>query len=191
MSLLSILTYLNYVAVWIISARPPTSSPFTLLTKPLRIVPSAPITIGITITIIAFFVLWQGPNTWLSFRFLWFSFCSPLGRHSSLFSRFFFLLALTKSSLLAGIRWSVCISKYQRLLCVSFISVDLGFGKYHLAEWSNHCFLHNSQWITFPAQLYLVLYSFYANLVHWLYHYHFTHLRILFTSVSRWFSTGG
>ena len=37
---------------------------------------------------------------------------------------------------------------------------------YHLSVWSNFNFLHNSQWITFPTQSCLVLYSFCANLLH-------------------------
>ena len=57
------------------------------LIKPLGTVPSTPITIGITITFQfhSFFVLWQGLITCLSFCFLWFSICGPLGWQSSLF----------------------------------------------------------------------------------------------------------
>ena len=36
--------------VWMVSARPPISIPSSLFTKPLVIVPSAPVTIGITVT---------------------------------------------------------------------------------------------------------------------------------------------
>ena len=39
---------------------------------------------------------------------------------------FFFLLMITKSSLLAEIRGSVCTSKSQRVLCVSFSRTDSG-----------------------------------------------------------------
>ena len=164
-TLFTILADLNNTVVWMVSARPPISSSSIPLTKPSWIVPSALITIGITVTLIAFFVLWQGPSTWLSFRFLWFSFCGPLGRHSSLFSRFSFfsflarfrylslfvffdflsmvrrdskvhystrspflyMFTFTKFDLLAGMRWSVRISKSQRILCVSFSRVDSGF----------------------------------------------------------------
>ena len=66
---------------------------------------------------IAFSVLWQG----LSIRlFLWFSFCGRPGRQSSLFSRFsfFFLLTITKSGLLAGIRY-LFVSQNPRELCGS------------------------------------------------------------------------
>ena len=53
---------------------------------------SAPVRIGITVTVIFhnFLVLWQSPRTCLSFRFLWFSLCSPLRRKSQLFSKFSF-----------------------------------------------------------------------------------------------------
>ena len=61
------------------------------------------------------------------------------------------------SSLLAEIRWSVCMSKSHRSLCVSLSRTDAG-----LFVWSNLNFLHNSQWITLPTQSYLVLYSFCA-----------------------------
>ena len=44
------LTDFNNVVVWMVSARPPISNSFSPFTKPLGIVPSAPITIGITVT---------------------------------------------------------------------------------------------------------------------------------------------
>ena len=43
---------------------------------------------------------------------------------------------------------------------------DSGLCIYHLFVWSNFNFLHNSRWITFPTQSCLVLYSFYARLLH-------------------------
>ena len=41
-----------------------------------------------------------------------------------------------------------------------------GLSIYNLFVWSNSRFLHNSQWITFPTQSYLVLYSFGASLLY-------------------------
>ena len=64
------------------------------------------------------------------------------------------------------IMWSVCISKSQKSLCVSFSRTDFGLCIYYLFEWSNFNFLHNSQWITLPTQSCLVLYSFCVNLLH-------------------------
>ena len=73
---------------------------------------------------------------------------------------FVFLLTITRTGRLAEIKWSVCISKSQRSLCISFSKTDSGLCIYH--------FLHSSQWITFPTQSFLVFYPFYANLLHWL-----------------------
>ena len=63
----------------------------------------------------------------------------------------FFLLIITRSGHLAKIRWSVCISKSQRSLCISFYRTDSGLSIYHLFVWTNLNFLHNSQWITLPT----------------------------------------
>ena len=82
------------------------------------------------------------------------------------FSFFFFLLIIIKSGLLAGIRWSVCMLKSHRSLCVAFSRTGAGLCKYHFLVWSNLNFLHISQWITVPTQLCLALYSRCANLLH-------------------------
>ena len=66
---------------------------FNLLSNPLGIVPSAT-TIGITVIFMVyvfFLVLWQGPSTCLSFRFLLFLLCGSPARQSSLFNRLPFL----------------------------------------------------------------------------------------------------
>ena len=67
---------------------------------------------------------------------------------------------------LAKIRGSVCISKPQRSLCISFSRTDSRLYIYHLFVWSNFNFLHNSRWIALHTQSCLVLYSFCANLPH-------------------------
>ena len=67
---------------------------------------------------------------------------------------------------LVEIRWSVCITKSQRSLCVSFSRTDSWFCIYHLFVWSNLNFLHNSQWITLSTPSCLVLYYFCACLLH-------------------------
>ena len=82
---------------------------------------------------------------------------------------FFFLLIITWSSLLTGIRWSVCILKCQRISWVLFTRMDSGLRVYHLIVWSNYNLLNNSQRIIFPIQLYLVLYSFCSTLLHFLF----------------------
>ena len=82
------------------------------------------------------------------------------------FSFFFFLLIIIRSSLLAEIRWSVCVSKSHRSLWVSFSRTDAGLCIYHLLVWSNLNFLHISLCITLATQSCLVLYYFCANLLH-------------------------
>ena len=47
-----------------------------------------------------------------------------------------------------------------RTFCVSFSKTDSGLCVYHLFVWANLNFLHNSLWIIFCCQTYLVLYSF-------------------------------
>ena len=79
---------------------------------------------------------------------------------------FFFLLIIIRSGLRAEIRWSVCISKSHRSLCVSFSWTGAGLCIYHLLAWSNLNFLHISQWTTMLTQSCLALYSFCANLLH-------------------------
>ena len=46
-------------------------------------------------------------------------------------SLFFLLLIIIRSSLLAGIRWSVCMLKSHRSLCVSFSRTDAGLCIYY------------------------------------------------------------
>ena len=44
----------------------------------------------------------------------------------------YFLLIITRSGLQAGVRWFACISKSQRILCVSFSWTDSGLCMYHI-----------------------------------------------------------
>ena len=82
------------------------------------------------------------------------------------FANSLFLLIIIWSGLLAEIRWSVCMSKSYRSLCVSFSRTGAGLYIYHLLVWSNLNFSQNSQWITLPTQSCLALYFFCANLLH-------------------------
>ena len=94
-------------------------------------------------------------------------FCGQPGQQSRRFCIFsFLLLIIIRSGLLADNRWSVCMSKSHRSLCVSFSRTGAGLCIYHLLVWSDLNFLHISQWITLPTQSCLVLYSFCANLLH-------------------------
>ena len=85
---------------------------------------------------------------------------------STILQILFLLLIIMRSGLLAGIRWSVCMLKSHRSLCVSFSRTGARLCIYHVFVWSNWNFLHISQWITTPTQSCLALYSFCANLLH-------------------------
>ena len=98
------------------------------------------------------------------------------------FASSLFLLIIIKSGLLAGIRWSVCISKSHRSLCESFSRTVAGLCIYHLLVWSNLNFLHISEWITLPTQSCLALYSLCANY----YHYYYLLIRVFHISISWW-----
>ena len=113
-------------------------------------------------------VLWQSLSTYLYFRFLWFSFCDPLGQQNPLDGKFSFFeeVIITRSRLLTGIRWSVCIAKSQRDLCVSFFKRNSSLCIYHLVVESNFNFLPNSKWINFSTETCPVLYFFSTNLLH-------------------------
>ena len=76
----------------------------------------------------------------------------------------FFLLTITKSNLWARIKWSVSISKFQRILCISFSRMDYELCTYHLFMWSNFNFLHNSQWIIFSPPSCSILFC--TNFLH-------------------------
>ena len=76
-----------------------------------------------------FLVILLGPDTYFFFRFLS---VLPYGQpeqQSSLFGSFSFLLI---SLSLVEIRWPVCISKPQRIFCVSYYWTDSGLCIYHL-----------------------------------------------------------
>ena len=113
-------------------------------------------------------VLWQGLGTYLSFRFLIFLLCGPPILQSPLFGRFcnFFVNYHYRSGRLTKSRWTVCMSKSQRILCISFFRTDTGMCIYYLFPCSNFSFLHSSLWLTFPNLLCLVLYSFCTSLLH-------------------------
>ena len=78
----------------------------------------------------------------------------------------FFLLIETRSDLLVRIWWIFVSLNLREFLCVSFFRTGSGLCIYHLLVWSNFNLLHNSQWLSFPTQSCLVLYSFYDSLLH-------------------------
>ena len=164
--LLSILAVFNNVVVWMISTRPSTSKSSRLFKNPLVTMPKAPTTNGIIVTFMfhSFFNSLARPR-YLSLFSHSFSFIlwSAGTAKSTILQIFSFLLIIIRSGLLAEIRWSVCISKSHRRLCVSFSRTGAGLCIYHLLAGTNLNFLHISQWITLPTQSCLALYSFCAN----------------------------
>ena len=142
---LNILVDVNNVVVWMVSSCPLISKSSSPFTNPLEIVPSAQTTIDIIITFM-FHSFFSSHSLWRylflfspSFNFtLWFA-----GTASQLFARFpfifFFFFDYHK------IRWSVCMVKSQRSLCVSFSRTDSWLCIYPLSVSSNLNSLHNSQ----------------------------------------------
>ena len=163
---LSILAILNNAVVWMVSTRLPTSKSTSPFDNPLVTVPKALITIGIIVTFM-FHSFFNSLGRYLSFFSHSFSFIlwSAGTAKSTIFQVLFFLLVITRSGLLAEIRWSICMSKSHRSLCGLFSRIDAGLCIYHLFVWSNLNSLHISQWITLPTQSCLVLYSFCALLL--------------------------
>ena len=152
-----------------VSTRPPTSKSSSPFSNPLVAVPNTPITTGIIVTcMFRSFFNSLARSRYLSFFLYSFSFIlwSAGTAKSTILQVLFFLLIIIESDLLAGIRWSVCMLKSHRSLCVSFSRTGAGLCIYHLLVWSNLNFLQISQWITLPTQSCLALYSRCANLLH-------------------------
>ena len=151
-------------------SRPLVSKSSSFFINPSVTVPRAPITIGITVHFHVHSFSFHFPYKMQVFNllFTFFPFYSMVSRDSKVhnFASSLFLLIVIRSDRLAKIKWSDCISKSHRGLCVSFSRTDVGLFINHLFVWSNFNFLYNSQWITLPSQSCLVLYSFCANLLH-------------------------
>ena len=126
-TLLSILAVFNNAVVWMGSTRPPTSKSSRPFNIPLVTVPKAPITIGIIVTFMfhSFFnSLARSKYLFLfshSFSFILWSAGTAKSTILQIFF-FFLLLIIIRSGLLAEIRWSVCISKSHRSVCVCHFS---------------------------------------------------------------------
>ena len=148
-TLLSILTDLNNAVVRMVSTRPFIFKSSRPHTNPLMTVSSAPITIGSTVTLMfhSFFFSSLARSSYLSLFSLSFTFtqwsaetAESTIRQVSFF--LFFFLTITMSNRLAEIRCSICISKSQRSLCVSFSRTDSVLCIYHLFVWSNQILDH-------------------------------------------------
>ena len=132
------------------------SSPFN---NPLMTVLKAPITIGIIVKFMFHnFVNSIAMSRDLSFFLFSFSFIQLAETaKSTILQVLLFFLIIIRSGLLGKIRWSVCMSKSHRSLCVSFPKTDDGLCIYHLFIWSNLNFLNISRWIILPTQSCLLL----------------------------------
>ena len=152
--LLNNLAALNNAVVWMVSILLLTSNYSNLLSNPLGTVPSVPTTIGITVMFMfhRFFssVARSSHLSTLSFSFI-FTWNSKIIEASFFFLFCFVLFCFLARGLLAGISWSVWISKSQRISGFFFSRTDFFFLN-HLSIWSNFNPLHNSHWMTFPPQ---------------------------------------
>ena len=110
-------------------------------------------------------------------------------------SSVFLFLIIYRFDLLAGIKWSICISIFFSL-SVSFSRTASWLCIHHLSVWWNFNFFHVSYSITFLTQSCRGLHSFCASLMHIIiiiiiiiiiFIYSF---RVFHISVSWWFFTG-
>ena len=135
-TLLSILAVLSNAVVWMVSTRPPTSKSSSPFSNPLVTVPNVPITIGIIVTCMfhSFFNS-LARSRYLTFFSYSFSFIlwSAGTAKSTILQVLFFLLIIIRSGLLAGIRWSVCMSKSHRSLCVLFSRTSEFLRVFHIS----------------------------------------------------------
>ena len=138
---LSIQAVLNNAVVFMVETHPPISKSSNPFNNLLVTVPKALITIDIFVTFMfhSFFfffsIPWQGQGTYPSFHILSVLFCCQPGEQSPQFCKFsFFLLIIIRSGLLAGIRWSMCMSKSYWSLCMSFSRTDARLCIYHIYQ---------------------------------------------------------
>ena len=123
-TLLSILVVLNNALVWILSALPFISKSSCPFTKHLVTVPRAPITIGITATFMFHsFFNFLARSRYSSFFSLSFNFTLWSAGTAKSTSRQVLFFCCWLSGRQAEIWWSICMSKSQRSLCVSFFWV--------------------------------------------------------------------
>ena len=122
-TLLSILADLNNGVVWMVSTRPLISKSSSPNTNTLMTILNARITFGIIVTFRFHSVFSSQTSTrYLSIFSLSFIFTLLSTRTAQLtiLQALFLLLTITRSGRLAEIRWSICISKSQIILCLIF-----------------------------------------------------------------------
>ena len=128
-TLLSILAYLNNAVVWIVSTCPFISKFSSTCTNPWVTQLDVLITISIIVTFM-FHSFFKFSKVYVLISlFEFFQFYSVAYRNSKIpysVGSLFLLTITSRSGLLAEIRLSVCTSKSQRTLCVSFSRTDFG-----------------------------------------------------------------
>ena len=168
-TLLSIVADLNNAVVWTVFTHPVISKSYSPCTYPLVNVPRTPITIGIIIT----FMFHSFFNSLARFRYLSlfslsfnFTQWSAGTAKSTILQVLSFSLITIRSGRLVEIKWSVCISKSQWSLClilqdrfrvVYILFVCMVKFKFLAQSPVDH--------LAHPKSC-LVLYSFFANLLH-------------------------
>ena len=175
---LNILADLNNAIVWMVSTRPLISKSSSPFINPLMAVPRAPITIGI-IVLFMLHSFFQFPCKVqvLIILFVFFQFYSVINRDSKVRNSagsLFLLLIFIRSGPLVEIRWSVCISKSHRNLCVSYetLLVDIRSSKYlnYTAHVSLYPSVAKSRWVSVSVCLCppsLCLCPFFLDLFEW------------------------
>ena len=123
-----ILANLNKAVFRIVSTPPLISKSSSSSTNPLLTVPSAPITVGITVTFMFHCFCFQSSN---KFKVLMSLFAVSLFLWSAWTAKapfrwilFYFLFTITRPGRLFEIRWFGCISNSKRIFCVSFSLKD-------------------------------------------------------------------
>ena len=133
---LSIQADFNIDVVYLVSIQSLISNLISLLSRPSKIIPSAPtiIIIYITLHILQLFQLFSKIEVFSIFLPFFFKFllCGPQEQKNPLNDKLSLLLINTISSLLTWIRRSVCIPNFLRILCVSFTRMDSDVCIYHL-----------------------------------------------------------
>ena len=159
---------LNHVVVWIVSTHPLISKSSSPCTNPLVTVPSAQITIGITVTFmfhslfVFFFFQFLNKVQVLIFFFslAFFLFYSVVSRNSEvlnsvssliLSSFFFFFFWLSLGLIVWPWLSDLFVSQNPRGVCAPHSPRNILVCVYLFLR-SNFKFLHSSQWINFPIQ---------------------------------------
>ena len=136
------------VVVSMVSVLPLISSLPNLFSRYLGTVPKVSCTTGFTLTFMFHNFFSSLPRSrYLQGFFFYFLFTLwSTGMEKSIrWQVLFFLLVKIRSGFLVWIRWSVCISKSQSMLYLSFSRTDSSLCNYHLSVWSNFSLLLNSQ----------------------------------------------